>query len=276
MRMPDSCTAPLTVATFYQFTDLSDLPELRLSLSDFGLQHALRGTILLAPEGINATVAGSGQAIAQLRTWLDVDGRFAALNWKQSLTERMPFRRYRVRIKAEIVTFGVPGLKPARVTGTKAGPQQWHALLDDPQTLVIDTRNRYEVALGTFPEAHNPDTRSFSQFAQFVERELAGDKQRRIAMFCTGGIRCEKASSFLIERGFGEVFQLDGGILSYLAQVPSEQSRWRGECVVFDERVAVDQRQQAGTHRWCAGCGDPIPTASGQDRCARCLVAAAA
>jgi UPF0176 protein len=274
--MPNSCTAPVSVATFYQFTDLSGLPELRLALSDFGAQHALRGTILLAPEGINATVAGSIQAIAQLRARLEVDVRFNALNWKQTFAERAPFRRYRVRIKREIVTFGVPGLKPARVTGTKVNPQQWHALLDDPRTLVIDTRNRYEVALGTFPEAHNPDTRVFSQFAQYVERELGGDKQRRIAMFCTGGIRCEKASSFLIERGFGEVFQLDGGILNYLAQVPAAQSRWRGECVVFDERVAVDQRQQSGTHRWCAGCGDPIAATGEQDRCVRCIVAVAA
>lgn len=269
--MHDTTSLSFTVASFYQFTPLNALPSLRDRLAEFGAKAGLCGTILLAPEGINATVAGNSQSIDQLRSLLEAENCFTALNWKQTNTSILPFKRWKVRIKSEIVTFGVSGLNPAQVTGVFVEPSDWNACLDDPETIVIDTRNHYEVTLGTFSNARDPETDSFSQFADYVTRELAGQEQRKIAMFCTGGIRCEKASSYLLSRGFNQVVQLRGGILNYLQQIPVEHSRWRGECVVFDERVAVNHTQSGWQHRWCAKCGDPILRTQG-DQCGACCV----
>ncbi len=261
------------IATFYQFTRLGELQEWRRCVCEFGESHGFFGTVLLAPEGINATVAGSAQAIAKLHQWLTVDKQLRLLQWQQTECGNVPFRRFKVRIKREIVRLGVEALDVEQKTGVFLNPREWNALLQDPQLLLIDARNRYEVAIGTFPGALDPDTRSFSEFVEFVETKLAGQQEHKIAMFCTGGIRCEKASSYLISRGYRHVFQLRGGILNYLAQTPAASSRWRGECVVFDERVAVDETQQGGKHHWCSNCGTPIENNEGA-RCARCVALA--
>lgn len=248
----------VTVATFYQFTSLSELPELRNRLIQFGIEGNLHGTILLAPEGINATIAGGPRQVEKLHNFLIADLGFSNLNWKQTTANSCPFRRWKVRIKREIVTLGVTGINPAQTTGTLVNPEQWNVFIDDPDVIVIDTRNTYEVALGTFPRARDPGTGRFSEFVAYVDRELVDAKKRKIAMFCTGGIRCEKASSFLLSHGFEQIYQLRGGILNYLEKIPREQSRWQGECVVFDERVAVDHEQCSGRHQWCQSCGAPI------------------
>jgi len=248
----------LTIATFYQFISLNDLSNLREKIFQFGQTSDLRGTILLASEGINATIGGNTLEIEKFRRFLVSELNFNHLSWKQTTANLSPFRRWKVKIKREIVTLGAEDAYPEIATGKFISPDQWNTLMDDPDVIMIDTRNDYEVAVGTFPGAKNPQTQRFSQFVEYAEQELEQYKKRKIAMFCTGGIRCEKASSFLLNRGFEEIYQLDGGILNYLEKVPVEQSRWQGECVVFDERVAVDHAQHSGHHQWCARCGTPV------------------
>ncbi len=259
----------IDIATFYKFKEITELDVWRGRLLAFGVEHALVGTILLAPEGINATVAGPPSAVSLLHALLVSPENFPGMDWKQTSAEVAPFKRWKVRIKREIVRLGVSGLDPANSTGIAVDPCDWNLLLDDPDLLLIDTRNRYEFALGTFPGAQDPGTEIFSEFIDFAETQLAEQQQRKIAMFCTGGIRCEKASSYLISRGYQNVFQLRGGILNYLQQIPAERSRWQGECVVFDERVAVDGAQRGGRYGWCSGCGAPVAVAHGAV-CAEC------
>jgi UPF0176 protein len=234
---------PIEVAAFYQFVALPDFAELRAPLRRFCDAHGLKGSVLLAPEGINGTVAGSDEAIdalvAEFRHGALFAGRLDRLELKFSLAAAMPFRRMKVRLKREIVTLGDPATDPTGQVGVYVQPADWNALIDTPGTVLIDTRNAFEVAIGSFEGAIDPKLSSFSQFKDFVAGALDPDKHRRIAMFCTGGIRCEKASSYLLARGFAEVFHLKGGILNYLEQVPEAQSRWHGECFVFDERVAL-------------------------------------
>jgi UPF0176 protein len=234
---------PCKVAAFYQFVALPEYRELREPLRAFCAGLGLKGSVLLAAEGINGTLAGSKDGIAALVEELQggalFGGRLDNLELKFSHAETMPFARMKVRLKKEIVTLGDKAADPTRQVGIYVEPSDWDALIASPDTLVIDTRNAFEVAMGTFEGAVDPKIASFGQFREFVAQKLDPAKHRRIAMFCTGGIRCEKASSLLLAQGFAGVYHLKGGILKYLEEVPATESRWRGECFVFDERVAL-------------------------------------
>jgi UPF0176 protein len=234
---------PCEVATFYQFAALPDFRELREPLRAVCAGLGLKGSVLLAREGINGTLAGSPEAIAGLIDALGCGGLFGGrldrLELKFSSAQKMPFRRLKIRLKREIVTLGDEIADPTRQVGIYVDPADWNDLIAAPDTLVIDTRNAFEVAMGTFPRAVDPGIGCFGQFRDFAARHLDPAKHRRIAMFCTGGIRCEKASSYLLARGFAEVYHLKGGILKYLEGIPQGESRWRGECFVFDERIAL-------------------------------------
>ncbi|WFU70922.1 rhodanese-related sulfurtransferase [Bradyrhizobium sp. CB2312] len=231
------------VAAFYQFVALPDYRELREPLRAFCTGLALKGSVLLAEEGINGTIAGAPEAIDafvhELAHGAMFGGRLDDLELKFSTADAMPFGRLKVRLKKEIVTLGDAAADPTRQVGIYVDANEWNALIAAPDTLVLDTRNAFEVAMGTFEGAVDPDIKSFGQFKDFAAQKLDPAKHRRIAMFCTGGIRCEKASAHLLARGFAEVYHLKGGILKYLEEVPEAQSRWRGECFVFDERVAL-------------------------------------
>lgn len=250
------------VAALYRFVPLDDFADLRHPILDAMNKNGVRGTLLLAPEGINGTVAGTRQGIDQLLRYLRSDplfsGRFEATDVKESESETIPFRRARVRLKKEIVTLGVDGIDPLASVGTYVDPQDWNALVDDPAVTLIDTRNDYEVAIGTFEGATNPNTESFRDFPDYVDNHLDPEKHSKVAMFCTGGIRCEKSTALLKQRGFKEVYHLRGGILKYLETVPEEQTRWEGDCFVFDDRVAVGQGLKESDHAMCYGCGWPV------------------
>jgi len=228
----------IVVAAFYHFADLPDYQTLRPLIKSLAASHDLKGTILLAPEGINSTIAGSRSGIEALLNYLRSDPRLQHLEHKESNCEVMPFQKLRVRLKTELVKFGVNGIDPAREVGIYVQPQDWNALIADPTVIVIDTRNAYEVEFGTFKGAIDPQIDFFSEFPKYVEANLP-DKQQKIAMFCTGGIRCEKASAYMLDQGFAEVYHLKGGILKYLQEVPESESLWEGECFVFDDRIAV-------------------------------------
>ena len=248
---------PLKVAALYQFAALPDFRGLREPLRALAAGLGIKGSVLLAHEGINGTVAGSDEGIdafvRELQHGTLFGCRLDNLELKFSSASEMPFQRLKIRLKKEIVTLGDTAVDPTRQVGTYVEPSDWNALIAAPDTLVIDTRNAFEVAMGTFEGAVDPGIRSFGQFKDFAARHLDPAKHRKIAMFCTGGIRCEKASAYLLAHGFSEVYHLKGGILRYLEGVPKEQSRWRGECFVFDERVALghglQQRQiNGGSH----------------------------
>jgi UPF0176 protein len=242
---------PYRVAAFYQFAALPDFRELREPLRAICAGLKLKGSVLLAEEGINGTLAGGVDAIdglvEELRDGTLFGGRLDNLELKFSTALAMPFQRLKIRLKKEIVTLGDAATDPTRQVGIYVDPADWNALIATPDTLVIDTRNAFEVAMGTFPGAVDPDIKSFGQFREFAARHLDPAQHRRVAMFCTGGIRCEKASAYLLARGFAEVYHLKGGILKYLEAVPEADSRWRGECFVFDDRVALGHglRQRA-------------------------------
>jgi UPF0176 protein len=245
---------PQTVAAFYQFAALPDFRELREPLRALCAGLKLKGSVLLAQEGINGTLAGSAEAIAalveELRHGALFGGRFDNLELKFSQAAAMPFARLKIRLKKEIVTLGDTTADPTRQVGIYVDPADWNALIAEPETLVIDTRNAFEVAMGTFEGALDPGIKSFGQFKEFAAHHLDPARHRRVAMFCTGGIRCEKASAYLLARGFAEVYHLKGGILKYLEGVPETESRWRGECFVFDDRVALGHglRERAMEH----------------------------
>jgi UPF0176 protein len=264
--------ASVKIAAFYKFIGIEDPAALQADLREFCASHGIKGTILLAHEGINATVSGSDGAITALVNVLHSDERFSDLAVKFSNSDRHPFGRLKVKIKREIVTFGVPDVRPSIATGHLIEPRDWNKLLSEPDVVVIDTRNEYEVEIGTFEGARNPQTRSFSEFRDYVARELAGDGKKKIAMFCTGGIRCEKASAYLLSRGFTDVYQLKGGILKYLEDIPAHESLWRGECFVFDERVALEHGVRQGHHTLCSTCGRPRKVHEDNDEQADCAV----
>ncbi len=257
----------MQVAAFYRFVPLAseELPDWQARLLALGSEAGLLGTILLATEGINGTVAGSAAGVTALLELLQADPRLANLAVKRSEAEGRVFHRFKVRLKAEIVTMAEPSAQPSRGTGVPVPPKHWNAVLGDPGTLTIDTRNRYEVALGSFEGAIDPGTETFSDFPAWVEQRLrplvAQQRPRRLALFCTGGIRCEKATAYLLAQGFEDVLQLQGGILSYLEQVPEVESRWRGECYVFDQRVALNHQLQPGSYHVCHACGLPLAPA---------------
>lgn len=254
--------ATILTAALYHFATLPDCAALRAPLQALCDAQGVRGLLLLAPEGINGTIAGSEDGVRAVLAHLRGDPRLAALRHKEAWGERMPFYRMRVRLKREIVTLGVPGLDPARHAGTYVKPRDWNALIDDPNVVVVDVRNDYEVGIGSFERAINPHTRQFADFPAWVEREsqpggvLAG--QPRVAMFCTGGIRCEKSTALLKARGFAEVYHLEGGILQYLEDVAPQDSRWHGDCFVFDERVSVGHGLAPGHHSLCRACRMPL------------------
>ena len=246
------------IAAFYKFVTLDHYVDLRQPLLNICQQHQIKGTILLAAEGINATIAGSRSSIDTILTYLKTDPCFADLEHKESISEKLPFDRLKVRLKQEIVTFGIPTVNPTATVGTYVKPQDWNQLISNPDVLVIDTRNEYEVEIGTFRGSIDPHTDSFTQFPEYVANHLHPEKHKQIALFCTGGIRCEKATSYLLNQGFENVYHLQGGILKYLEEVPATDSHWEGECFVFDERVAITHGLEQGTHQLCWGCGNPI------------------
>jgi len=256
--MPSASPSQIVVSALYHFVKLDDYSTLRQPLFDFMHQHDIKGTLLLAKEGINGTVAGSEKAIGLLHDWLRSDQRFQALRTKESFHDTMPFYRTRVKLKKEIVTMGVQGIDPNQIVGTYVKPEDWNALISDPDTLVIDTRNHYEVAIGTFRNAINPETDTFRQFPEYVKNHLNPHKHKKVAMFCTGGIRCEKSTAYLKEQGFDDVYHLQGGILKYLETMPAEQSLWEGECFVFDNRVSVNHQLEKGSYDQCHACRLPI------------------
>ena len=251
----------LVVATFYKFVRLLDAAEKQSPLLLQCQSQGVKGTILLAEEGINGTIAGSRAAIDAVLSFLRTDPRLADLEHKESFAAVQPFDRLKVRLKAEIVTIGVPEADPNAQVGTYIDPHDWNAVISDPNVTVIDTRNEYEVSIGSFQGADNPHTRSFRQFPDYVRTHLDPAKQKKVALFCTGGIRCEKASAFMLAQGFETVYHLKGGILKYLEEVPTDESLWQGECFVFDQRVAVQHGLEAGTHEMCRSCGHPISEA---------------
>jgi UPF0176 protein len=250
------------LAAFYKFVALEELDALREQLLAVAKAGAVQGTILLAAEGLNGTVCGPEEGITRLLAQLRSDRRFADLEAKLSWAPRQSFYRLKVRLKNEIVTMGCPRVKPTEQVGTYVAPQEWDALINDPTTLVVDTRNDYEVAVGTFAGAIDPQISHFRQFPAWVEEQLrplvAAKKPQRLALFCTGGIRCEKATAYLLQQGFEGVNHLQGGILKYLEQVPETQSSWNGECFVFDQRVAVNHQLEPGDHSLCHACGLPL------------------
>lgn len=249
------------VAALYRFVRLDDFENLRNPLLEFCEARGIRGTLLLANEGINGTIAGTTQAISEVLAYLRRDDRLADLECKFSYNEDRPFLRMKVKLKKEIVTMGRPGIDPNQCVGRYASPEQWNTLVDDPECLVIDTRNDYEVEIGTFRGAINPNTSSFREFPEWVEKNLDPSQHKKVAMFCTGGIRCEKSTSLLVSMGFEDVWHLQGGILNYLEKTPVEQTRWDGECFVFDSRVSVDHQLEKGSYDQCYACRFPIDDA---------------
>lgn len=247
----------IIVAALYKFVGLTGLPELRERLASVCRDAGVRGTLLLAPEGINGTIAASRRGLDRVLSEIRALPGCEDLDWKESRAHRMPFKRMKVRLKREIVALGRPSVDPTRSVGTYVEPKDWNALITEPGVLVVDTRNDYEVAIGTFEGANNPNTQTFGEFPGWVDTHLANTNNTKIAMFCTGGIRCEKATALLKDLGFEEVYHLKGGILKYLEEVPATQSLWRGECFVFDERVSVGQDLRPGPYQLCSTCRQP-------------------
>lgn len=248
----------VVVTALYKFVTLEDYEQLRAPLLAVMEANSIRGTLLLAREGINGTVAGTRAQIDSLLDWLRSDPRLADLDHKESYATQLPFKRCKVKLKREIVTLGVEGIDPDRLVGTYVKPADWNALISDPSVLVIDTRNDYEVEIGTFANAINPKTETFRQFPAFVANSLDKSRHRKVAMFCTGGIRCEKSTAYLKEQGFDEVFHLQGGILKYLEEIPAQDSLWHGDCFVFDDRVSVNHQLHKGLYDQCHACRKPI------------------
>jgi len=248
----------LLVAALYHFARFERFAAFREPLLDLCVGNGVRGTILLAPEGINGTIAGTDKAIARVLAFLRAQPEFTELEHKESRAAEMPFLRMKVRLKKEIVTLGVDGIDPENAAGTYVEPRDWNALISDPETILIDTRNDYEVAIGSFRGAVDPQTKSFRDFPAWVRERAELGGTPKIAMFCTGGIRCEKATAFMKAEGFKDVFHLKGGILKYLEEVPSEESLWEGACFVFDERVSVTHGLAQGEHTLCRACRRPL------------------
>ncbi|WP_137718927.1 rhodanese-related sulfurtransferase [Methylobacillus flagellatus] len=249
-------------AALYKFVSLPDYREQQGPLLAICVANQIKGTLLLAEEGINGTIAGLPEQIHTVLRYLREDaswqGRLADLEHKESWAEHMPFYRMKVRLKQEIVKLGVPEVKPSEMAGTYVKPEDWNALISDPDVILVDTRNDYEVAIGTFQGAINPETKSFTELPAWVKEHTELKQKPKVAMFCTGGIRCEKSTAYLRSQGFEEVYHLQGGILNYLETVPAEQSLWQGECFVFDERVSVGHGLQQGDYQLCRACRFPL------------------
>ena len=257
-------TATYLTAAFYLFVDLPDFESRKEPLLALCKARNVKGLILLAREGINSTIAGAADDVRAVLTYLRADPALAALQHKESWSHKAPFHRMKVRLKKEIVTLNVPGISPTRMAGTYIKPQDWNALISDPDVVVVDTRNDYEVEIGTFAHAINPHIKTFAELPTWVAANnklgptATQDKKPKVAMFCTGGIHCEKSTAYMRAQGFDEVYHLEGGILKYLETVPPEQSLWQGECFVFDERVSVGHGLVPGPHALCRACRQPL------------------
>jgi len=249
------------VCALYHFVVLKDFESIRDPLHKVMDDNGVRGTLLLALEGINGTISGTREGVDAVLAWLKSDPRLAPLDTKESFDDQLPFYRTRVKLKKEIVTMGIESIDPKEIVGTYVKPKDWNALISDPDVLLVDTRNDYEVAIGTFKDAVNPDTTAFREFPQYVKDNLDKNKHKKVAMFCTGGIRCEKSTAYLKSQGFEEVYHLEGGVLKYLEEVPEAESMWQGECFVFDNRVSVNHQLEKGQYDQCHACRMPITEA---------------
>lgn len=248
----------IIVAAMYKFVALPDYLAIKDPLHDHMVANNIKGTLLLAEEGLNGTVAGSREGIDSLMEYLFADERFVGLSYKESIVDEMPFLRTKVKLKKEIVTMGIPGTDPTTLNGQRVEPKDWNTLISDPDVILIDTRNDYEIGIGTFKHAISPETETFREFPAYVKENLDPKKHKKVAMFCTGGIRCEKSTNYLLSQGFEEVFHLNGGVLKYLEEVPQEESLWEGECFVFDGRVSVDHNLEEGMYEQCFACRWPL------------------
>ena len=248
----------VVVAALYKFVRLEECAALKQALLELCQTHSIKGTLLLASEGINGTIAGSRTGIDAVKAFLEADPRFCDLEYKESFADTMPFYRLKIRIKKEIVTLGVPEVDPTQRKGTYVEWKQWNDLLKDPEVLVLDVRNIYETQVGMYKGALDPQTRSFREFPHFVQTRLDPKKHKKVAMSCTGGIRCEKASSYMLQAGFEEVYHLKGGVLKYLETAPPEENLWEGECFVFDQRTTVKEGLAPGDFSTCYGCRYPV------------------
>lgn len=246
------------VCALYKFVALPNFETLRQPLLSEMNEHRVRGTLLLAHEGINGTISGSRHAIDNLLAWLNQQPGLKNIDVKESISLDKPFKRTKVKLKKEIVTMGVENIDPRKVVGTYVEPTDWNDLIQDPEVILVDTRNDYEYAVGTFENAINPNTESFREFPEYVKQNLDPKKHKKVAMFCTGGIRCEKSTAYMKQQGFEEVYHLKGGILKYLEEVPKDSTTWNGECFVFDDRVTVDHELQPGQYDQCNACRMPI------------------
>jgi UPF0176 protein len=247
-----------TVCALYKFARLENYADLRQPLFNVMDSNNVRGTVLLANEGVNGTISGSRQSVDTVLAWLNSHESLEPITTKESSTSESPFKRTKVKLKKEIVTMGVEGIDPQKSVGTYIPPKEWNSLISNPEVLLIDTRNEYEYEIGTFKNAVNPHTTTFREFPQYVEDNLDPEKHKKVAMFCTGGIRCEKSTAFLKGKGFDEVYHLQGGILKYLEEVPEKETMWEGECFVFDDRVAVNHQLKKGIYDQCHACRFPI------------------
>jgi UPF0176 protein len=248
----------IAITALYHFTDLPDVVDVHKKLKDLCTDLKIKGILLLAPEGINGTVAGTKEAIDIFLTTLKSDNRFKHISHKESYSEEMPFYRLKVRLKTEIVTLRIPEANPNKMVGKYVDPKDWNTLISDPDVVVLDTRNDYEVKIGTFKNAVNPETEKFVDFPNYVREKLNVPKAKKVAMFCTGGIRCEKASAFMKLEGYEEVYHLKGGVLKYLEEIPAQESLWEGDCFVFDQRVSVGHGLSQGHYQMCYGCRMPL------------------
>ncbi|NRD74449.1 rhodanese-related sulfurtransferase [Shewanella sp. VB17] len=253
--------SPVVVCALYKFVSLPHFESLQKPLLAEMENSGIKGTLLLANEGINGTVAGSQVAIDNLLVWLAEQPSLDKIVHKFSFDDEMPFYRTKVKLKKEIVTMGIEGIDPLKVVGTYVKPKDWNQLISDPEVLLVDTRNEYEVKIGTFKNAVDPKTDTFREFPAYVKAHLDPSKHKKVAMFCTGGIRCEKSTAYLKEQGFDDVYHLEGGVLKYLEEVKPEESLWQGECFVFDNRVAVNHNLDKGQYDQCNACRMPITAA---------------
>ena len=254
----DSETNNIVVAALYKFTRFSDFEQYREPILNTMLDNEVKGTLLIASEGINGTISGSRQGIDNVLDYLRRIEAIGSFTFKESYTDAQPFYRTKVKLKKEIVTMGVENIDPLQSVGRYVKPQDWNALISDPEVILIDTRNDYEVQIGTFQNAVNPNTDTFREFPDYVAKELDPSKHKKVAMFCTGGIRCEKSTAFMREQGFEEVYHLEGGILKYLEEIPASESMWQGDCFVFDNRVSVNHDLEKGAYEQCFACRMPI------------------
>jgi len=246
------------VCALYRFVELLNYEEIQTPLLNILNANQVKGTLLLASEGINGTIAGEQEGIDNVLNWLKSNPCLTNLTAKFSFDTENPFYRTKVKLKKEIVTMGIEGIDPNRTVGTYVKPKDWNALISDPEVLLVDTRNDYEISIGTFKNAVDPKTTNFREFPQYVKENLDPKKHKKVAMFCTGGIRCEKSTAYLKEQGFDEVYHLEGGVLKYLEEVPEAETLWEGECFVFDNRVSVNHQLEKGHYDQCHGCRLPI------------------